>query len=223
MNIRFRVLDQENVTDDLVRDSAALHYSLLVRSPLSRLGPTFLREFYYRVLPQEGLMFAIVAYAGEVACGFIAATDSVRTMIVAAALRRPIRLAVTIAAALFRDPRRAGAIARIARIGRSKVADPNTGELLSLAVSERFLRERIDTASGRRISEELYERAMSRLSRREVTNVRAVVDTDNLAARLFYAGRGWISASHANERWPFPSIVLHHTGAISEEYQSCVE
>src|SRR5258705_59311 len=70
-----------------VCDLARLHTALLPTSPVSLLGSRFMERFYYRVLPRQGLIVGAVAYVGDRAVGFIAAThDSAGFM--RSALRR---------------------------------------------------------------------------------------------------------------------------------------
>src|SRR5437868_15493364 len=54
-------------------DLARLHATLLPESPVSLLGRRFMENFYYRVLPREGLVFGAVAYVDRQPAGFVAA------------------------------------------------------------------------------------------------------------------------------------------------------
>src|SRR3989338_4160156 len=67
-----RPLDPRSVAD--VESAARLHSLLLPRSPLSQLGPEFMRHFYYRTLIEDGLVRCDLYNYRGVAVGFIAYT-----------------------------------------------------------------------------------------------------------------------------------------------------
>ena len=79
---------------------AELHAELLPTSPLVGMGTSFLRDFYYRVLPEEGLILGYVAYVGEFPAGFLVATRDANGFLMVA-VRRRWR---TLLAAMLRHP-----------------------------------------------------------------------------------------------------------------------
>jgi ribosomal protein S18 acetylase RimI-like enzyme len=177
-----------------VTDIAELHAELLAHSPVALLGPDFMERFYYAVLPELDLIFGSVAYVDRRPAGFIVATgDSAGFM--QAAIRRAFgRLAWTMASSLLRHPSRLGAAreARAIMRGVKSVEAPRpVGELLSFAVRPAFRERQFVARTGLRISQDLLRSAMQALRARGVTVSRAIVDADNLEARLFYLGNGW--------------------------------
>lgn len=212
MGVTFRRLGIRAISAEsngIVADISRLHVTLLPRSPLSRLGEGFLRDFYYRVLPAERILFAVVAYADSVPCGFISATAQVEKSMLQAALRHPFVLAKSLGASIARSPKRIGAMVNVLRIRQETSRGRRVGELLSFGVLEKYCRPPYVTAGGLRIPDALYEDVMNLLRTSQVSEVRAFVDEDNIGARLFYSARGWkIACRNVSSGWPVPTITV---------------
>lgn len=176
-------------------DLAALHGQLLAHSPVALLGPEFMQGFYYSVLPRMDLIFGATAYVNDRPAGFIVATaDSAGFM--RAGLRRAwLRLGWVMFSSVIRHPvERIKAIREAFDIMRGVEQAPSpspVGELLSFAVLPEFRERRFVTQTRLRISQDLIREAMNGLRAAGVTSARAIVDADNLEARLFYLGNGW--------------------------------
>ncbi|NJO12550.1 MAG: hypothetical protein HC872_02785, partial [Gammaproteobacteria bacterium] len=65
------------------------------------------------------------------------------------------------------------------------------GELLSFGLLPQFRSRKFVAESRLRISQDLLREAMRALESSRVELSRAIVDADNLEARLFYLGNGW--------------------------------
>ncbi len=92
------------------RDLARLHLALLPASPIALLGPRFMEDFYYRVLPREGLVFGAVAYVDQQPAGFIAATHDRAGFMRTAVKRRWPRLMWVIGGSVLTAPKSLGAV-----------------------------------------------------------------------------------------------------------------
>ena len=178
----------------VVADIAGLHAELLAHSPVALLGRDFMERFYYAVLPELDLVFGSVAYVDGSPAGFIVATGDSAGFMPSAIRRAYGRLVWTIASSLVRHPSRLGAAWEAVAIMRgveSVEATHAVGELLSFAVRPAYRERRFVARSGLRISQDLLRAAMQALRARGVALTRAIVDADNLEARLFYLGNGW--------------------------------
>jgi len=92
------------------RDLARLHATLLPASPVSLLGRRFMEDFYYRVLPREGLEFGAVAYVDQKPAGFVAATHDRNGFMRTAVKRYWPHVLWVIGASVFTTPKFLGAI-----------------------------------------------------------------------------------------------------------------
>lgn len=179
---------------DCAADLATLHAQLLAHSPVALLGPDFMRRFYYTALPQMGLIFGAVAYVDSRPAGFIVATADSAGFMRTGIRRAWWRLGWTMLSSLARNPARIAAVWEAFGIMRGVEQAPSdtpAGELLSFAVLPEFRERRFVTRTGLRISQDLMREAMKGLRSAGVTHCRAIVDADNLEARLFYLGNGW--------------------------------
>lgn len=175
-------------------DLTALHAELLGHSPVALLGPDFMQRFYYTALPQMGLIFGAVAYVDSTPAGFIVATADSAGFMRAGIRRGWWRLGWVMVSTLLRNPARIAAVREAMGIMRGveqAPAERPVGELLSFAVLPRFRERRFVAQTGLRISQDLLREAMKGLRSAGVAFGRAIVDADNLEARLFYLGNGW--------------------------------
>jgi ribosomal protein S18 acetylase RimI-like enzyme len=176
-----------------VRDVARLHQALLPGSPIPRLGRRFMERFYYRTLVEDGLLAAHLYYVEGRAAGFITLT-AVPSRFMAEGLRRHWwGLAGILLWELLADPRRIAVIVWTLRhMGRQGVApaEPGEGEILSFGVLPEFRTPAFVRRSGRRIAGELFDRAVASLQADGTHRIRAVVETRNREALMFYHARG---------------------------------
>jgi ribosomal protein S18 acetylase RimI-like enzyme len=176
-------------------DLARLHAALLGHSPVALLGPRFMRDFYYSVLPRMGLISGVLAYVDQRPAGFIVATDDSSGFMRRALRRHFFQVAWVMGLSVLGDPKRLGAIWEALQIMRNlPPADPQApaaGELLSFGVLPEFRTREFMVRTRLRISQDLLKTAMTQLSAQGVARARVIVDADNLEARLFYLGNGW--------------------------------
>lgn len=180
---------------DRSRDLGTLHAALLSHSPVALLGPDFLERFYYRTLPRMGLIFGHVAYVGGEPAGFIVATGDASGFMRKAIRRKFPQITLTMLRSVVRDPSRLGAIWEAVQIMRGLPAPEVTGpqgELLSMGVLPAYRSREFMLKTRLRIGPDLLAAALRQLSERDVGRVRVIVDADNLEARLFYGGQGWV-------------------------------
>ena len=174
-------------------DLARLHATLLPESPVSRLGHRFMEDFYYRVLPREGLVFGAVAYVDRQPAGFVAATHD-RAGFMRSGMRRfwP-RVLWVVGASVLTAPKSLGAVWQAWRVMRSRPAASVglDGEILSLGVLPAYREPGFVRRSGLRIATDLLDAAVDRLRELGIPKITAAVRMDNAEAKLFYAGLGW--------------------------------
>jgi ribosomal protein S18 acetylase RimI-like enzyme len=189
-------------------DLARLHASLLPESPVSMLGRRFMERFYYRVLPQDGLILGAVAYLDDQPAGFVVATPDSAGFMRAALRRRWPSFVWAMGTSILLTPKSIGPVLEAARAMRQRqpVSDGGPdGEILSLGVlpgyQERLSRE----VPGTRISADLLGSAVARLQARGIGEIRAMVKADNTPAKLFYIGLGWTLRRSSAPEWRMPT------------------
>ena len=177
-----------------VQDLARLHAALLPESPVSQLGRRFMEDFYYRVLPREGLVAGAVAYVDEQPAGFIAATPD-RNGFMRSGLRRGWPRALwAVGASVLTAPKSLATLwwAWGAMHSRRPAADGEpAGEILSLGVLPAYREARFIRQSGLHIATDLLDVAVGGLRGMGIQHIGAAVRADNTEAKLFYAGLGW--------------------------------
>jgi ribosomal protein S18 acetylase RimI-like enzyme len=187
---------------------ARLHEALLPRSPVQKLGRAFLEKFYYVHPVCDGAFFGAVAYIGAQPAGFIVATDDSAHFMQSVLRRHSLRLAATLALSILRSPRRLAAAVEGLRIMTSRgPVDRNSGEgeILSLGVLPEFTGPKFVRESGLYVARDLLNNALEQLRARDVKLIRAIVDSDNTPAMLFYSAQGWELASADVPGWTHPS------------------
>lgn len=190
-------------------DVSGLHAALLAHSPLVMMGPEFMQEFYYSVLPAEGLISVSIAYVDDEAAGFIVCTDDASGFMSRAVKRHWLRLCVTIAKSLLRNPGRLLAMKEAYQIQSNVQAEgygPETGELLSFGVLPRFRSRRFLKESALHIGSDLLASAVEALRAAGKTRIRAIVDKDNLEAQFFYRSQGWQVGLADVKGWSVPTM-----------------
>lgn len=190
-------------------DVSALHDRLLNHSPLVLMGPEFMKEFYYTILPAEGLICGAVAYVNGRPVGFIVGTDDASGFMSRAVRNHWLRLCWIMIKGLIRNPGRILAVKEAWLIQHNVQAldyGPEVGELLSFGVlpeyrSRNFMREK-----DLHISEDLLQTAIGQLRSRGMKTIRAIVDKDNLPAQLFYRAHGWRVGLKSVDGWRVPTM-----------------
>lgn len=187
-------------------DAASLHARLLPISAISELGEFFMKDFYYKILPEEDLLFGYVAYVDGAPAGFLAASDDPHGFLGIALRRRPFRLAWSAALSVAQDPARMRGVwkALQRKSGRERAAAAAGGtaaavkscveaELISGGVLADFQRP----STVRRVGSvwaQLIDAVLSQCEARQCGAVRARVSIHNPAATRYYLRNGWLRA-----------------------------
>jgi ribosomal protein S18 acetylase RimI-like enzyme len=189
------------------RDAASLHATLLPTSPAARLGEAFMRDVYYGRLVRSGLANGFVAYVDEAPAGFIIATDQPAGFMSAGFRRHPFVVGWALMRSILDRPSRFSDLLYTARLNSTRQSNdpPGLGELLSFGVAEAFRRPTFVRSSRIRVGAALLEAAMGYLRSCGTKQVRAIVDSDNLAAQLFYRGAGWQLGNPTVRGWDVPT------------------
>lgn len=194
--------------DREIRDVSAMHGELLPESPVVKLGQRFMRSFYYRTLPKDGLITGVAGYIDDAPAGFIAYTRAPSTFMHTAARRHFFRLGFSLGMAVLSNPMRLKSLNE-ARSISSELDESNrsteVAELLSLGVLAPFRSRKFIKETGVQLSVALVEAALSDLRAQGAGRVRSVVDQVNLEARMFYLGIGWKPGKPV-KGWEVPSV-----------------
>lgn len=188
---------------------AQLHTKLLEHSPVVLLGPEFMAEFYYSVLPADELIFGAIACVDGRPAGFIVATADAEGFMSKAVRRHAARIAWTCAKSVVRSPRRILAMKEAVDIQRNVSSTgygPEVGELLSFGVLKEYRTRAFVQRSGVTIGADLLQVALRQQRARGKRTLRAIVDKDNLEAQLFYRAQGWRVGLKSVEGWRVPTM-----------------
>ncbi len=189
-----------------VRDISELHAALLPASPITLLGRRFREEFYYKDLPEMGLIFGAVAYVGWRAVGFLTATHDSDGFMAAAIARKPVRVAWIVATALLADPRRIAAVWETVQIKRDRERSAEgrrKAEMLSLGVLPEYR-----SHSGLNIAGDLVRSVLATLQASGATRVCGVVDADNQPSLRFLEKMGFRRGRDRLPGWRRPSVEV---------------
>ena len=189
---------------------AELHADLLPRSPLTRLGKSFMERFYYKVLPQQGLIFGAVAYVDGRPAGFISATyDS--DHLLANAVRWNVLKLAWVGLTTFPSPKRLMAIAESLGIVKSRQAKADipieklaaglTGEVLSIGVRKSYRSAEFKMKTGLRIGADLMSGVMAGFGKSNVVRARLIIDSKDVVAQGFCRRYGWEPRRRAVPGW----------------------
>jgi ribosomal protein S18 acetylase RimI-like enzyme len=191
---------------------AALHQKLLPNSPISLLGPLFARSFYYKLLPQAGLIFGAIAYVNQQPVGFIVTTHDAENFMRIALRRHWLYLSAIVGLSVLQNPiPRLSAVWEALQIMRHlptlAIAD-REAELLSFGVLENYRFSRFGRESGHHVAIDLFNTMTQQMAVRGMTSIRAIVDVDNAPAHLFYRRTGWTIRRNDIPGWRIPSLEM---------------
>ncbi len=176
-----------------VEEIVRLHSLLLPQSPVARLGPAFMRRFYYQQLIRDGLVCADLYYSDGIAAGFIAYTKHAADFMAKGLQRHWLRLAGVVAGAILRRPLLLGEILRVFLLMRRRKQQSDSvlpAEILSFGVLPAYRSAEFVRRTGQRISLELFESARDYFDRHNLPSLRMLVETENRQALLFYHALG---------------------------------
>lgn len=207
MTCDYRVFDKDSPAD--VESLALLHAALLPHSPVALLGERFMKEFYYGELPGLGMISGVVAYIDQKPAGFIVATQDPAGFMMQGVREKFFKLLFLMIKLVILEPRRIFSIWEALQIMRNlpeSAKDSGVGELLSFGVLPEYVKRKIQKAIGHNMSGVLVEKAVDLLAQQKCNEVRAVVDEDNVAAKMFYHGMGWQVSQEKVEGWKVPTM-----------------
>jgi ribosomal protein S18 acetylase RimI-like enzyme len=190
-------------------DLAQLHAALLPGSPIALLGGRFMKKFYYRILPREGVIFGAVAYVDECPAGFIVATDDPAGFMRSGLRRSWPYLIWVLGGSVLLTPKSVMAILEAAKVMHSRPrarGRQNEGEILSFGVAPEYREARFIRQTGLRLSHDLLVIALDLLRAKKIRLIRATVSADNTPAKLFYSGLGWSFEATSAPGWRHPTV-----------------
>lgn len=200
---------EQGLSAEGVRDVARLHAELLGHSPLVLMGPEFVEQFYYTVLPREGFIRGAVAYVDGRIAGFIVGTDDADGFMARAAKKHWLRIGWIMFKSVLRNPSRILAIKEAYQIQSNVQTQDHgqeAGELLSFGVLPEFRSRRFIKETALLVSSDLLNIAIGQLEKLGKRRLRAIVDKDNLEAQLFYRSHGWRVGLKSVKGWRVPSM-----------------
>jgi len=194
---------------DRCRQIAELHRELLPHSPVVLMGDAFMTRFYYPCLSGDGSTCGALALVDDRPAGFIVATTDPENFMPKAIRRHWFRLAVGLGGSVSRRPSRIRAMVEAVSIQRNvrrESYEAGMAEILSFGVRPEFRATPFIRDRGIRLSQDLVAVALKSLSAQGARRARAVVDQDNLPARLFYSGMGWQVGNQSVKGWNVPTM-----------------
>ena len=204
-----REFGRRALTSKEADDVTQLHCELLGHSPLVLMGPEFMRDFYYTVLPADGLVCGAIAYVQGKAAGFVVATDDPNGFMSRAFSDHWLRIVYLMIKSVIRNPSRVLAMKEAYEIQKNVQngeCAKGVGELLSFGVLKEYRTRSFMSESGIHIASDLHERAVGRLKRMNSRVIRAIVDKDNLEAQFFYRAHGWHVGLKTVKGWRVPTM-----------------
>jgi ribosomal protein S18 acetylase RimI-like enzyme len=194
------------------RDLAQLHLQLLPNSPISLLGPLFARAFYYRLIPQQGLLFGAVAYVEQRPVGFIVATHDAENFMSIALRRHWLYLIFIVGLSVLQNPiQRLSAAWEALQIMRhlpTLAISEQEAELLSFGVLPSYRFSTFGHWSGNYVAVDLLNIVKKQISLLGMQSIRAIVDLDNTQAQSFYYRNKWQLRRRDIPGWRIPCIEM---------------
>lgn len=226
--VDFRIADFDEYQPAPAELLADLHARILPTSPLVRLGHRFMEKFYYKVLPEAGLIFGAVAWVNEKPAAFVVATSDSSGFIRTATQRYWLKMAYECSMSLLTNPRVLKGVPEALALTKARFAEwrqrakhakpkfeapvPHGGEILSIGTLPEYQTPKFHRETRLNVAEELLNFAVNRLRNSGTQVVRCVVDADNKPAQFFYHSRGWRRESAPDSGWKVPVVefVLRH-------------
>lgn len=204
----YHTISLSDTSPQISQDLTYLHQQLFPRSPITKLGKDFIKNYYYNCLPHDGLLFGQIAYIDDCPAGFVTAThDSDAFM--RNGLRRNWRKVIAILSrSALRHPILLSSILETYRLMRTREADCHPdmcAEILSLGVLPEFRTPDFIRKRQIRLADDLYVFIINQILASHTKRVRAIIDHDNSAAQLFYYMRGWKCERSNLRGWRVPS------------------
>ena len=204
---RYEVFDKDHKAD--AKSLAWLHAQLLSHSPVALLGKDFMESFYYSEMPRMGLINGIIAYVDNKPAGFIVATEDPSGFLMTGLKKKWAKLLFVMTKAIIVSPSRIASIWEAFQIvsklpGTAKKS--NVSELLSFGVLQKYTKVKIQKSLDQNISKVLVDRMVDILVDNNCVEIRAVVDEDNLPAKMFYYGLGWSVSGEKVDGWKVPTM-----------------
>jgi ribosomal protein S18 acetylase RimI-like enzyme len=171
---------------------ADIHCQELPASILSRLGYTFLREFYYQGLVESQYFKGfVILHDGEVA-GFIAISLEPGRIFKDLYVRHFFKLSRILLVSILRDYRVIKQIFFAAGflLQQDKV-EPSAREILSFAILKKYRSLEFCRSTGLRLTNELFQYALNDQKETHAKKIFLTVETNNPYARIFYKNMGF--------------------------------
>ncbi len=210
MGIAF--LDPDNATD--VADVAALYEQFLPTSPVVRLGPRFLREFFFSRMVRDGLLGCLVCRVEGRVVAFLSWTDRPSDFIGRGIKRHFVALSWIMLRSIAARPaflRELLATMRMVsrRSGDSGTTGPEAGviEAISLVVPPEFQRH-VPPGGKSRLTSRLVQALADHARAAGAERVIYVVQPSNAASCIFFSGMGcgFVKGTYAGD----PVYVYTH-------------
>jgi hypothetical protein len=174
---------------------ASLHHDFLGDSPVARMGPLFLREFYYPRLVADDLIQCVVCRDESGVIGFLSFTD-IPNEFMARGLRAHFPLlAWVMLKSIVRRPAMIPElldVLRLLRLRNAEAASGGTdgmGEALSMAVPDQY-QKHVPAGGKERMTVRFFRAMEGTLRERGCTSIQFMVNPANKAANIFYATIG---------------------------------
>jgi len=204
---RYEIFDCDNISDS--KSLAYLHRKLLPHSPVALLGEGFMENFYYSDLPRLGLIRGFTVFVNDKPAGFIVATEDPSGFLMEGLKKKWLKLMIVMIKAIAQEPSRLSSVWEAYQIISklpSSAKKLDSGELLSFGVLPEYSKITMQKSLGQNISKVLVEMTVEQLVKNNCTEIRAVVDKDNLVAKMFYHGLGWAVSDEIVNGWKVPTM-----------------
>ena len=175
---------------------ADLHIELLGFGPMAGLGRRFIKDACYANNMRDGQLRVAIYEIDEQPAGFVAYTDRSISFHRTSLSKHWAGTMYTLFLSILENPKRLLALARaLAVLGsrrteQSIVGDDPMGEVVCVAAKPEYLTAEYRLESGFRPGESLIVYAADRLLKRNVDEMRMLVDTDNKAVLFLYRSLG---------------------------------
>jgi hypothetical protein len=188
-------LDPRNAWD--VDAVARLHEEHLADSPIARLGPRFLRDFFYKRLVLDGLVAVFVCHVGDEVAGFLSYTTAPGDFVSRGVRRHPLQLGWIMLRTILAGERSIADLWRVGhyvlkRGGNQLVAtdrDRGAIEAISLITPPKF-QKHVPEGGKSRLTVRLVETMATQARAEGVDRVMYAVSPKNAASNLLFNAMG---------------------------------